>query len=257
MFFYKVIGSFFEIPGIFVLLCILMFIYYLKKEKKIRKFLLFITLIIYIISSGWFSKIFIPILENQYSPFIFEGKSFENEKGLIVILGGGVISNTPNNNLGELSDSSMQRVYNGYLMYKNLNFPIIVTGGTLDKTDNIPEAFKMKEVLLKMGVKPSDVYLETSARNTYENAKFTSEIAKKLNKEKIYLVTSAIHMKRSYEIFKKYINKNTKLIPVPVNYLVSRTSINWYDFLPKIDSLKATSYAFHELLGILFEKIFS
>ena len=256
MVFYKIIGSFFEIPGIFILLCLLMFLYYLKKEKKVKKFLLFITIIIYVISSGWFSKLFIPLIEDQYPPFVFEGKSFENEKGLIVILGGGVISNTPNNNLGELSDSSMQRVYNGYLMYKNLNFPIIVTGGTLDKTNNIPEAFKMKEVLLKMGVKPSDIYLETKARNTNENAKFVSEVAKKLKKEKIYLVTSAIHMKRSYEIFKKYI-KTIKLIPVPVNYLVSRNSINWYDFLPKIGPLKNTSYALHEFLGLLFEKIFN
>ncbi|HOO75530.1 MAG TPA: hypothetical protein PLS66_09560 [Tepiditoga sp.] len=52
----KILSAFFEVPGIFVTLCIIMFFYYLKKEKRIRKFLLIITIIVYIISTGWFAR---------------------------------------------------------------------------------------------------------------------------------------------------------------------------------------------------------
>lgn len=246
----KILSAFFEVPGIFVTLCIIMFFYYLKKEKRIRKFLLIITIIVYIISTGWFARLFVTPLENAYQPFELQGKFLDDSKGLIVVLGGGVISNTPLDNIGELSDQSLQRIYNSYILYKNLGYPMVVTGGKLPETDNLPEAFKMKEVLIKLGVPPADIYIESNARNTEENAKYTADVIENLGINKVYLVTSAIHMKRAVKVFKN--NISVELIPVPVNYMISRNNISWYDFLPKIEFLKATSAAWHEILGNLF-----
>lgn len=254
MIFQKILSSFLEFPGFFITLNIIMFFYYLKKEKRIRKYLIVITIFVYIISTGWFTRLFVTPLENNHPPFTTEGKFFEDD-GLIVILGGGIISDTENNTISSLSDQSLARVYKGYLLYKDLGYPVIVTGGKLPGTDDIPEAFLMKETLIKMGVNPNDIYIEFEARNTNENAKFTAQIKEEINANKVYLVTSAIHMTRSYNSFNKYIKDD--LIAVPAYYFVSKTSISWTDFIPGINNLRATALAFHEYLGILFYKIIS
>jgi len=250
----KILSSFLEFPGFFITLNIIMFFYYLKKEKRIRKYLIIITIFVYIISTGWFTRLFVTPLENNHPPFNTQGKFFE-EDGLIVILGGGIISDTENNTISSLSDQSLARVYKGYLLYKDLGYPIIVTGGKLPGTDDIPEAFLMKETLIKMGVNPTDIYIEIEARNTKENAKFTADIKKELKANNVYLVTSAIHMTRSYNSFNKYIEDN--LIPVPAYYFVPKRSLSWSDFIPSINNLRATALAFHEYLGIIFYKIIS
>ncbi|MGM0641059.1 MAG: YdcF family protein [Thermotogota bacterium] len=250
----KILSSFLEFPGFFITLNIIMFFYYLKKEKRIRKYLIVITIFVYVISTGWFTRIFVTPLENNHPPFSTQGKFFEDD-GLIVVLGGGIISDTENNTISSLSDQSLARVYKGYLLYKDLGYPIIVTGGKLPGTDDIPEAFLMKETLIKMGVNPNDIYIEIEARNTNENAKFTADIKKQIKANNVYLVTSAVHMTRSYNSFNKYIEEN--LIAVPAYYFVSKTNLSWTDFIPNINNLRATALAFHEYLGIVFYKIIS
>lgn len=254
MIFQKILSSFIEFPGFFITLNIIMFFYYLKKEKKFRKYLVIITIFVYIISAGWFTRLFVSPLENNYPPFTTEGRFFENN-GLIVILGGGAVSDTENNSISSLSDQSLARVYKGYLLYKDLGYPIIVTGGKLPATDDIPEAFLMKETLIKMGVAPKDIYIEMEARNTKENAEFTSKMKKELNAKEVYLVTSALHMTRSYNEFHEYIKND--LVAVPAYYFIPRNNLSWTDFIPSINNLRATALAFHEYLGILYYKITS
>jgi uncharacterized SAM-binding protein YcdF (DUF218 family) len=254
MIFQKILSSFLEFPGFFITLNIIMFFYYLKKEKRIRKYLIVITLFVYVISTGWFTRIFVTPLENNFQPFTTEGQFFE-DNGLIVILGGGIISDTENNTISSLSDQSLARVYKGYLLYKDLEYPIVVTGGKLPGTNDIPEAFLMKETLIKMGVKPSDIYIEIEARNTKENAEFASIIKKELEADKVYLVTSAIHMTRSYNSFEEYIPEN--LVAVPAYYFIPKTNLSWSDFIPNINNLRATALAFHEYLGLIYYKLTS
>ncbi len=174
------------------------------------------------------------------------------EKGVIVVLGGGIIPETPRKGSGELSDSAMKRVYEGFLLYQNLQVPIVVTGGKLLGTE-IPEAQIMKEELLKMGVKPNDIYVEPLAKNTKQNAEFTLKLLEDYEVQKIYLVTSAIHLTRAMNYFESY--TNIDVVPVPTDYKISREELKWYDFLPNMRFLEATSSAWHEYLGLVKFKI--
>jgi uncharacterized SAM-binding protein YcdF (DUF218 family) len=106
-----------------------------------------------------------------------------------------------------------------------------------------------------MGVKPSDIYIEIEARNTKENAEFASIIKKELEADKVYLVTSAIHMTRSYNSFEEYIPEN--LVAVPAYYFIPKTNLSWSDFIPNINNLRATALAFHEYLGLIYYKLTS
>lgn len=174
------------------------------------------------------------------------------EKGAIVILGGGIIPETPRKGSGELSDSAMKRVYEGFLLYKNLQLPIVVTGGKPLGTE-IPEAQIMKEELLKMGVQPNGIFVEPLAKNTKQNVEFTLKLLEDNEVQRIYLVTSAIHLTRAMNYFKTY--TNIDVVPVPTDYKVSREELKWYDFLPDMRFLEATSSAWHEYLGLVKFKI--
>jgi uncharacterized SAM-binding protein YcdF (DUF218 family) len=61
----------------------------------------------------------------------------------------------------------------------------------------------VKEVLIAMGVKPEDIYLEEKARNTHENAVNTKQMLKPFMQERMVLVTSAMHMPRAEACYLK------------------------------------------------------
>ncbi len=61
----------------------------------------------------------------------------------------------------------------------------------------------MKEFATKLVVPDERIISETESRNTRENALYTKKILKKINAQKVILVTSAFHMPRSYAVFKK------------------------------------------------------
>ncbi|SHL66298.1 DUF218 domain-containing protein [Chryseobacterium contaminans] len=55
-----------------------------------------------------------------------------------------------------------------------------------------------------MGVADADIIKEDQSMNTYQNAKFSNEILKKIGVSNIYLVTSGFHMKRSVALFQTF-----------------------------------------------------
>lgn len=84
---------------------------------------------------------------------------------------------------------------------------ILITGGkgTIGNYMIRPESVELKEVLKLAHVPEEDIYIETESINTHENATLTAGVLKNkgLEKEKLLLITSAFHMRRSEGCFKK------------------------------------------------------
>jgi hypothetical protein len=72
--------------------------------------------------------------------------------------------------------------------------PIILTGG--NQKSGVTEAFAMDLWCLRRGIPRKRLYLEDRARDTVENALFTSAILQRLGVTHVTLVTSANHMHR-------------------------------------------------------------
>ncbi|HZR20295.1 MAG TPA: YdcF family protein [Verrucomicrobiae bacterium] len=72
--------------------------------------------------------------------------------------------------------------------------PIILTGG--NPKDGITEAYAMRRWCLKKGISKKRLWLEDKARDTVENALYTSVILQKLQVSQVTLVTSVSHMRR-------------------------------------------------------------
>ena len=132
---------------------------------------------------------------------------------------------------------------------------IIISGGSGTVTGSYtPEAVELQQILLYAGVPPSDILIETSSRNTHENALFTKALLKQhpdLNK--LLLVTSAFHMRRAAACFQK---AGIKADAFATDfYTTDRTFLPDDTIVPQEKYLYYWQKLFHEILGYLMYKL--
>ena len=75
-------------------------------------------------------------------------------------------------------------------------------GFMIDK--GLKEALQFKAVLIQEGIPENDILVESVSKNTYQNALESKKILDAtIQNESVLLITSALHMKRSKDCFKK------------------------------------------------------
>jgi len=248
MFFLKLIQSII-FPSVFSFLLILSgLIFIFLKKKGVAKVLITIgTFFLYIFSITPSSDIFILPLENQYK--IPGEKTIHSIDKLVLLLGGFGNENLPTSSA--LSNSTLKRVIEGVLVYfsKDGEIKIIISG--TDPLGFYPgkEAALTLKLMKDLGIKKEDIILEIESKNTYQSAKNLKKI---LANDKFLLLTSAYHLPRSMEIFKK---QGLKPIAYPSDFQFQGC---WsiLDFFPNPKNLKKSNIAFHEYFGILFYRLF-
>lgn len=116
---------------------------------------------------------------------------------------------------------------------------IIVTGGE-GPTDDIPVSLSMKKWFLDNDVPSENIFLETKAKNTYENFAFSKEICDENNFDDIIVVTNDFHMYRSMIMSKEFFEAPTgqeAITPMSfhkiISYLKEPLSLIKYEFLLK------------------------
>ena len=168
----------------------------------------------------------------------------KHKADIVVVLSGG---SNPNDILKSAPDAFKRLTY-GIILAKQKNIPLIFTGGG-DKPSEADNAKKDIELFEKTFNFRLKTYYEDKALDTVENAKYTKELIKKEHlSNKIYLVTSAYHMKRSIIIFKHF---GFEVIAKPVGFIINNKNYNFYDFLPHMSYLMDSYKAIHEYFGIL------
>lgn len=84
---------------------------------------------------------------------------------------------------------------------------IIFMGGAngVSNQDNsiIPEAIKMKELAVAMGISEEDILIDDKSNNTFENVENAMNLLPN-DVNHISIITSEFHLKRCYAILKKY-----------------------------------------------------
>lgn len=84
---------------------------------------------------------------------------------------------------------------------------IIFMGGAngVSNKDNsiIPEAIKMKELAVAMGISEEDILIDDKSNNTFENVENAMNLLPN-DVNHISIITSEFHLKRCYAILKKY-----------------------------------------------------
>ena len=168
----------------------------------------------------------------------------------IVVLGGDTRRFAPEFGGETAGAETLERLRYGAKLHRDLGVPILVTAGAAKK-DATPLAEMMAEILEgDFGIPVR--WVESEARNTYENAKFTAEILRREGLQKIYLVTHAWHMPRAKRSFESV---GLNVVPAPTGLTIDDDHVLLVDFVPKAEALRRSAAALHEYLGILWYEL--
>ena len=141
------------------------------------------------------------------------------------------------------------------LYHRGIIKKVMVTGGTGKLQQDEPaEAFFLREQLVYNGIPANDIILETRSRNTYENAVFTKKVLDSMQLKPPYiLVTSALHMTRSKQIFVK---AGYDFVAYPCDYKVVAADFSVEGYLmPNISLLNEWANLIKEVVGLVVYKI--
>lgn len=232
-------------PLVWVFLFVIIAFFAKSKVRKKRS-LIAGFFILYLFSNTFIFNIFSKAWEHQV-PTYNGNETFD----VAIVLGG--LSGRDSTHHQQAFFGNSERLFNVLPLYFNGKVKkILFAGGSGSLNKENIEANHIKAYLLNIGVKEQDLILENKSRNTYENAKYSTELLTK--GQRILLSTSATHMPRSLACFHKLDFYPT---PFPVDYI--STSVNQFSFgnlfIPNPIIINRWYWLLHEWVGILTYKL--
>ncbi len=168
----------------------------------------------------------------------------------IVVLGATLRHKAPEFHGDTVGALTLERLRYGARVHRQTGLPVLVTGGTIGESEK-PVGLVMAEAL-EVDFRTPVRWIEDKARNTFENAKFTTAILKRDGVSQIYLVTHAWHMPRALQAFEK---SGLAIVPAPTGFTVNGPGWRLIDMLPSSKGLRASTLALHEMIGRLWYAI--
>lgn len=251
LYFIKILYTFIIPPGSIILALIVFNVYLFKRKYRSAYFLSAIIAIFWLLSTNYIAFFLVKPLENQYkNPTISELKQGAYDS--IIMLGGGAINVEDIGGDGQVSGYVANRMLTVYRLHKNLDLPIILSGGKVFE-DTGREADIEKRIFSDMGIRDQDLLLENQSRNTIENVKYTKVIMEENGLQNPIVVTSGFHIPRAILIFEQ---ENIPVKAYVSDYQIS-DNISWsiFNLLPNNQSLNISCVAIREYLGILALKL--
>lgn len=186
-------------------------------------------------------------LENE--PVITPQRIAIDQPQAIVVLGGGRDLDAPEYGGDTLSPRALARMRYAARLSRETGLPVIPSGGN-------PGAIGEAEAVIARNLLQDEfnvpvLEIERRSNTTWENARYTAQLMKKHNIERIILVTDASHMNRSLYAFER---NGIEPIPAPMNFLsiTSQQISPVLRYLPSATALKESCEAVHELIGLLW-----
>lgn len=188
-------------------------------------------------------------LEQRHPPLDL-AKVADVRAGAIVVLAGGRDRLAPEfSGQDDVSDDTLIRLRYGALLARSMQKPVLVTGGQPDGSGRSEAEAMQLSLQRDFGV--SVRWAETTSNTTRENARHSAVLLGRENIRRIVLVTHAWHMPRAVETFTA---AGFEVVPAPMAYMSARP-ITPLDFLPRAKSLKDSSRALHEWIGIVWYRL--
>lgn len=118
---------------------------------------------------------------------------------------------------------------------------VLVSGGDAEDTGE-PLAETYERTLVQLGVPAGDLVLERRSRTTWGNARFARGKLRQIGADRVWLVTSAQHLRRAVFSFEHF---GIQVTPVRADYLRGVWSL-----MPSVYDLYATNVVLHEYVGM-------
>jgi uncharacterized SAM-binding protein YcdF (DUF218 family) len=230
-----------------------------KKRHLARFFVFLALLIVFLAGNRWISMSLVRSLESKFAPM-----NLPVSGDVIVVLGGGTEVPQYPRQMVELNGAGDRVTYAFWLYQQDVAPRIILSGGSAGWQGEraTSPAEDMSSLLVMMGVPSSDLIEQPDSLNTEQDAQFSARIIRESGFQKVILVTSALHMPRSVQLFEK---EGIKVIPAPVDFTVSDQE--WHDLfswrwenvminlLPTSSNLKSTTSSMKEYIGMFVNNL--
>ncbi|MHC4321194.1 MAG: YdcF family protein, partial [Planctomycetota bacterium] len=150
--------------------------------------------------------------------------------------------------ISQIGKSSLVRLIEGIRIYRKYpGAKLLLSGGAV--FDPVSEAEMMARVAREIGVPERDIILESKSKDTRDEALFIKPI---VGNEPFVLVTSASHIPRSMNLFKKL---GMNPIPSPIGHSVKdEQELSLSSFFPSTGNIRKAELAIHEYIGTIWSK---
>lgn len=160
----------------------------------------------------------------------------------IVILGAGSYFGAPEYGGDTVNDLALERLRYGARLARQSGLPVAVTGGA--PWGGKPEGESMREAMvIDFGITPR--WVETTSRDTAENAAFLAAMLRQDGISRIALVTHVWHMPRARLLFE---HEGIEVVPAPTGFTIDGPD-PFAGWLPGTKALRRSWFASHEWLG--------
>jgi uncharacterized SAM-binding protein YcdF (DUF218 family) len=227
-------------PANVLLLLMIGFLLIRSRRNLGRLFIATGFLLLYGLSISPVSSALMAPLEKSFQPVDMKLAKAD----VIIVLGGGTRDRSWLGLEPEPGEKSLQRVVAAVKLHRALHIPVLISGGAGDPDQpQLSDADSMARAASDLGVLEKDMVIENKSRNTLESAVAVKGV---LKGNRIILVTSAYHMKRSVALFKK---QGFSVIPAPSGFLTMNRPVSLYAFIPSADGLFTSSVALSEYIS--------
>jgi len=168
----------------------------------------------------------------------------------IVLLGAGSEMTDQGPELSSFSYGRLVKAFELYRACKSRSDDCrIVSSGGDPRGFGKSEAELYAEELERLGAARADLIVEGRSMNTWQNAQFSAEILSGQQPDRVVLVTSGLHVRRSVLYF---VHFGVRPVGIRADYAHARLSL-----LPNAYNILMADLAIHEYLGVLRYHVFN
>jgi uncharacterized SAM-binding protein YcdF (DUF218 family) len=220
------------------------------KNKRPGVWIIMVSLsLIWFLSCQGFAMALSQILLRQYQPVTPEAL-VQGKVQAVMVLGGGVTPVQIEYGEVQAQPGARERLRYGAYLANKYQLPMAFSGGigwAADAKSSLPEGDVANRIAAREYGTPIR-WVESSSRDTRQNAQRSMELLSHDGINRIALVTHAWHMPRAERAFKE---AGFQVTPAPMGYIDSsqRFILNW---LPSIEGLRNSTVVMRESLGLIF-----
>ena len=235
----KAVAAFVEPPGVFVVLLAVAALLIRRRPGLARALCVLCIAGLLVLSSSIVASTLLDSL-SHYPPAT---PAALRQAQAIVILGGGAQRNLLDYGGGTVKSFALERLRYGALLARQTCLPVLVTDG--GPKDDVPGAAYMVQALADWGVEPR--WVESRARTTYDNARYSRDLLAPEGITRVALVTHGWHLPRAVAVFE---HAGLQVVPAPTLVPAPwKTGSDLPGWLPDGLAFSRSMLAVHEYVG--------
>lgn len=172
---------------------------------------------------------------------------------VVLVLGGGVLALAPEYAEAHLADRSMQRLHYGLWLARQVQAPVMVSGGAGREHGSRPAEAAVADRIAARDYGRPLKWQDTGSSDTRENARLSLRLLATEGVTDVLLVTHGWHMPRALRAFQQEAARTgfrARLIAAPMGQAAPQAPalLQW---LPSSDGQRRVNEALHEMVGLL------